>query len=567
MVRDVFLSYSKLDKEFTDRLCLALEEKGYLCWMAPRDILPGAKYAEAIIDAINSSKVFLLVLSTNSNSSSQVNKEIERAASKDIPIIPVRLDDVALSKSMEYYISNCQWIDISKSSLEKEIPALIEAVGILIKPSNLPAQQPVQSGSNNPFTFGNPISDPSLFWGRKTEIQQIINRLLSSAHESTSVVGERRIGKTSLLKHVCDPEVAEKLGLSKSKFCLVFIDLEGLTDITPLRFWQRVLTKIGRSICDQNLIQPIESLLKQPTLDLFDLEDLFDKVTGLGVTIVLFLDEFEYVTQNPNFNTDFFGGLRSLAIHKGFALIPASRRELVELCHSNELKGSPFFNIFSSVILRPFSHDEVNELFSGYLKANSIVFSSKEKDFVYSLSGGYPFFIQMASYYLYEGRSKGLAEDALEKYVNENFKAEADGHYMYLWGHRSESERVTLLMLILLEQKNKAKGSSPTLPEVSGYRARSALDIDSLQKHGVLTETGSRFSIFSPSFTRWIHNEVFATPGEEEKKNTVESWMKSAGVKSSNESIKSVLPQFKKKYWEYLDEITNHFTGSLELLK
>jgi AAA+ ATPase superfamily predicted ATPase len=567
MAREIFVSYSNLDKEFTDQLCHSLEEQGYPCWMAPRDILPGAKYAEAIIDAINSSKVFLLVLSANSNSSSQVSKEIERAASKDIPIIPVRLDDVALSKSMEYYISNCQWIDVSKSFLGKEIPALIKALDVYVKPAKTYTADPAQEGQSNPFTFGNPISEPSRFVGRKGEIQQIINRLQSSAHESTSIVGERRIGKTSLLKHLSDPEVAEKLGLSKAKFCLVYIDLEGLTDITPLRFWQRVLTKVSRSICDDNLAQPINELIRQPTLDLFDLEDLFEKVTGRGMTIVLFLDEFEYVTQNPNFNTDFFGGLRSLAIHKGFALIPTTRRELVELCHSNELKGSPFFNIFSSVVLRPFSHEEVNDLLTVYLKENNIEFSPGDRDFVYGLSGGYPFFIQMASYFLYDGKSKNLKADALEKYVNDNFKAQANGHYIYLWGHRTESEKATLLLLLLLERRNQNKGSFPTLDEISNLRPRSALDISALRKHGVLTEIGTGISIFSSSFKDWISNEIFSSHGDEEARIAINGWMKSKGIKSGNESIKSYLPQFKKDYWDLLFEITDHFTKSTELVE
>ena len=67
--------------------------------------------------------------------------------------------------------------------------------------------------SANPFTFGNPIRDPARFYGRVEDIRQIVNRLRSSAHESTSVVGERRIGKTSLLKHLDNPEVAAGLGL------------------------------------------------------------------------------------------------------------------------------------------------------------------------------------------------------------------------------------------------------------------------------------------------------------------------------------------------------------------
>jgi uncharacterized protein len=57
----------------------------------------------------------------------------------------------------------------------------------------------------NPFTFGNPIKDPARFYGREADIRQITNRLLSSAHESTSIIGERRIGKTSLLYHLSDP--------------------------------------------------------------------------------------------------------------------------------------------------------------------------------------------------------------------------------------------------------------------------------------------------------------------------------------------------------------------------
>jgi AAA+ ATPase superfamily predicted ATPase len=207
----------------------------------------------------------------------------------------------------------------------------------------------------NPFTFGNPIKDPDRFIGRDRAIQQIISRLLSSAHESTSVVGERRIGKTSLLKHLANPDVAEGYGLAKDEFCLVYIDFQGLTDITPKRFWQRVLRLMGRALRDSDLFPDIEVLRKKEEIDLFDLEDLFYLFDDEGINIVLLMDEFEFVTQNPNFGSDFFGGLRALAIHCNLSLVPATRRELVDLCHSEEIKGSPFFNIFATVVLRPFT--------------------------------------------------------------------------------------------------------------------------------------------------------------------------------------------------------------------
>ena len=263
----------------------------------------------------------------------------------------------------------------------------------------------------NPFTFGNPIKDPARFYGRSEDLRQIVNRLRSSAHESTSIVGERRIGKTSLLKYLDTPEVAERLGLPKSEFCMVYIDFQGLTDITPVRFWQRVLRKIERSICLPELVPQIQTLRDLSSIDLFDLEDMFEAIASRGLTTVLMLDEFEYVTQNPNFGSDFFGGLRALAIHQNLPLVTATRRELVDLCHSEELKGSPFFNIFANVVLRPFNHSEVLEMLDGYLQGSPIQFSEREKELVLGLGGGYPFFTQMAGNYLVEARLKNLEGD------------------------------------------------------------------------------------------------------------------------------------------------------------
>jgi predicted AAA+ superfamily ATPase len=78
----------------------------------------------------------------------------------------------------------------------------------------------------NPFTFGNPIRDPARFYGRREDLRQIVNRLRSSARESTSVVGERRIGKTSLLKYLDNTDVADGLGLSSIEYCMVYIDFQ-----------------------------------------------------------------------------------------------------------------------------------------------------------------------------------------------------------------------------------------------------------------------------------------------------------------------------------------------------
>ena len=78
----------------------------------------------------------------------------------------------------------------------------------------------------NPFTYGNPISDPARFFGREREIEQVFSRLRNAEFESSSLVGERRIGKTSLLNYLAHPDVRRQHGLEPDKYIFVYVDLQ-----------------------------------------------------------------------------------------------------------------------------------------------------------------------------------------------------------------------------------------------------------------------------------------------------------------------------------------------------
>jgi adenylate cyclase len=133
MTHDVFISYSSLDKTAADTVCSILEQKGISCWIAPRDITPGLDFAEAIIDGIKSSKLFILVYSSNSNTSKQVIREVDRAVHTGLPVINLRLEDVPLSKQLEYYLSSVHWLDAKRPPLEEHINKLSGVVKILLR--------------------------------------------------------------------------------------------------------------------------------------------------------------------------------------------------------------------------------------------------------------------------------------------------------------------------------------------------------------------------------------------------------------------------------------------------
>jgi adenylate cyclase len=125
--RDVFLSYASGDGASAQRICDYLESAGVPVWMAPRDVPAGGLYADAIVRAINACRTLVLVLSQDSVNSSHVGKEIERASSKRKSVVAVRLDAAELTPSLEYFLSESQWID-ARTGLEPALPKLAEGI-------------------------------------------------------------------------------------------------------------------------------------------------------------------------------------------------------------------------------------------------------------------------------------------------------------------------------------------------------------------------------------------------------------------------------------------------------
>jgi TolB-like protein/Flp pilus assembly protein TadD len=125
---DVFISYASQDAAVADAVVQSLEHAGLKCWIAPRDVVPGALYADEIVRAINESKVIVLVLSEQAIASPHVGKEIERASSKHRRIVALRTDSAALTRAFEYFLSESQWIDVGSAGIEAAGAKLVDAV-------------------------------------------------------------------------------------------------------------------------------------------------------------------------------------------------------------------------------------------------------------------------------------------------------------------------------------------------------------------------------------------------------------------------------------------------------
>jgi hypothetical protein len=132
MAHDVFISHSHEDKPAADAACAALEARGIRCWIAPRDIEPGQDWASSIVKAIRGAQIMLLVFSRHANQSSQVKREVERAASSGKAILPLRIDDVLPEDALEYYLSTPHWLDAVTKPFEAHLEKLADACASLL---------------------------------------------------------------------------------------------------------------------------------------------------------------------------------------------------------------------------------------------------------------------------------------------------------------------------------------------------------------------------------------------------------------------------------------------------
>src|SRR6266404_9383577 len=142
MAHDVFISHSTSNRPVANAVCAALESIGIRCWIAPRDVMPGRSYSGEITRAIQQSRAFVLIFSEHSNNSEQVLREVQLAANSRLHIVQCRIDPVAPSDDLEYYLSGPHWLDAVTPPLEDHLEQLKSSMKALLA---LPrAAQPAQ---------------------------------------------------------------------------------------------------------------------------------------------------------------------------------------------------------------------------------------------------------------------------------------------------------------------------------------------------------------------------------------------------------------------------------------
>lgn len=281
----------------------------------------------------------------------------------------------------------------------------------------------------NPYGTSMTILNPGEFFGRHEALDYLFSEVC--AHRCVSIIGTRRIGKSSLLRAMCNPTIQARFAplYDLQKFLLIFIDLG--------EFLSKSCDDFFMAVCEQIVQQSAGRLHLTPPDD-ESREDQFwmllDQVRKQEFHTVLLFDAFHKITSNTNFDPKFFSFMRAQANHGRVSYITASITTLDKCCHPY-IEGSPFFNIFIPYYLGPLTGDEARCLITQPAMQVGQPFTPEEVTELLYLAGRHPFFIHRAAHFMFKDRT--LYHARRQKFRSEVYR-DLLPHFQDIWEHSLE---------------------------------------------------------------------------------------------------------------------------------
>ena len=151
---DVFISYSREDKEKVLELTAKLRAAGVPLWIDVGGIDGARMWGEEIVNALDNAKVLLLMVSESSVRSHNVAKEVVLASERKGRILPVHLEPTQIPPSLKYPLAGIQHIEYYNGDADENLKTILrslERVGVTI---SVPRIEPAPGADARAATAG-----------------------------------------------------------------------------------------------------------------------------------------------------------------------------------------------------------------------------------------------------------------------------------------------------------------------------------------------------------------------------------------------------------------------------
>nr|VFJ46480.1 MAG: AAA ATPase domain-containing protein [Candidatus Kentron sp. DK] len=312
----------------------------------------------------------------------------------------------------------------------------------------------------NPFATDAELPENSpLFFGRTQVLYEILSTLRHPDNpRCVSLLGERRIGKSSLLN-----QVFAALG-QEERLLAVRGTTQDWSQVTPARFFLDLRQAIREAVEEEGSEQDADAAESQvvyqsldgsgavdPAVDYAEFLAFLQRRVGRRYRLVLILDGFETLVGNAAFDTEFFTKLRELASSRDFRIgfLVASRAPLSRLRnHHESLNASSFWDLFGFAhVLGPLQPEEALAAMQApwARTLDGAVLPPEVIEEIEKQAGHHPGLFRMVLADRWEAHKSGRGPDT------GGMEQELTGYFRAIWEDRAQEEK-ELLVRILAEK-------------------------------------------------------------------------------------------------------------------
>lgn len=260
---------------------------------------------------------------------------------------------------------------------------------------------------NNPFIPGDPIIKNSYFFGRKDELEIVLDCIINQ--KNVIITGDRGVGKTSLANQVVEYLHNERLGLVASYSCT---NETSLNDIC-----EGLLNSLKRGLIDTGELMERKVKIEIPQLISIEDSAKYEKKQVTNIlnrfidTIVSFSNKFQIRNQKICFFIDEIDVLNEVDISSFIKttkehlqrerinnvafLLVGQRGHIYKLIEKHPSIG----RTLTTVIVPLMNEVELRKIIENGEKISKIRFDEGVKKGIIDLSNGFPSVTQFLSYY------------------------------------------------------------------------------------------------------------------------------------------------------------------------
>jgi hypothetical protein len=324
----------------------------------------------------------------------------------------------------------------------------------------------------NPYITRSPIKEPEGFCGRKDVLMKGFRDIVRKPMQSHCVIGERRIGKTSLLFQFMNSQVQGDY-LRDISSIFIKTDISLFPDALPVTFLEEWTKRI---------LERLEGLSAAES-GYFGFRRLIEDTMEENYRIVILLDEFEAVIDNSNLDRGFFEFLRALTQNYDVSFILFSRSPLQHFLEVEKFistGSSPFFNSLNISYLKFLGEEDARRLIEDPSRKAGVDITSFT-DFILEQAYYHPFLLQQLSSIVFDSIRSSDIDRA--KMLDE-FRIQTEEFFTYLWQHSDQDEQEALRDLA---------GGNQDIPKIT---------LDKLERRSLLKE--GQIEIFCPLFGEFV---------------------------------------------------------------